>query len=73
MSERREFWTMFRYGGPEVICSKHWTIAAALRAAAACEKRGGNDHRILEVAEAVPYAPPSLPERNSLRRYRGRR
>jgi hypothetical protein len=59
---KREFWTLFRYGGPEVICSKHRSIAAALRAAAACERRGGADHRILEVVETVPYRRLSLRE-----------
>jgi hypothetical protein len=50
-----EFWTLFYYGSVETICSKHRSAAAALCAAAACEKRGGADHRIVEVTEAIPY------------------
>ena len=50
-----QFWTLFYYGSTETICSKHSSAAAALRAATSCEKNGGNDHRILEVHEAVPY------------------
>ncbi len=53
--KRSEFWTLFYYGSTEQICSKHKSVAAALKEAAACERSGENDHRIVEVIEAVPY------------------
>jgi hypothetical protein len=55
MRTRVQFWTMFYYGPTETICSKHASIRAALDAAARCERRGGADHRILQVTEEIPY------------------
>lgn len=46
-----QYWTLFYYGGSEVTCSKHRTFEAALRAAVTCERKGGADHRIVEVRE----------------------
>ena len=44
---------MFAYGtvGANTICSKHGTLLAAVRAARACERRGGALHKILKVQE----------------------
>jgi hypothetical protein len=52
---KHEWWTLFYYGGVEMICSTHRSANAAKRAAAACERRGGADHRIIEIVEAIPY------------------
>lgn len=57
---KREFWTLFYYGSNETICSKHSSSAAALRAAAKCERMGGSDHRVIEMVEVIPYRPPAL-------------
>jgi hypothetical protein len=62
---KTEFWTMYYYGSSEVICSQHKSFDAALRAAIACENRGGADHRILMVREALPYKPPLRPWRDA--------
>lgn len=55
----RQWWTMFlpggTYGGSERLCSKHASLEMAVKVATRCERRGGSDHRILEVVEAVPY------------------
>ena len=53
----RQFWTLFYYGGAEVICSKHKSLRAAKYTARQCEKRGGARHRIVEVREVQPYKP----------------
>ena len=46
---KKEFWSMFKYGSTDTICSKHKTLAAARKEAKACEKKGGTKHWILEV------------------------
>jgi hypothetical protein len=64
---KHEWWTLFWYGSVETICSKHRSAAGALRAAAACERRGGADHRIVEIVEAIPYRSPSASARAAIK------
>ena len=54
--ERKEYWALFVYGVNDTICSKHKTYRAAVKAATACEKRCGANHRIVEVTVKKPYA-----------------
>lgn len=52
-----EYWTMYSYGSPwSTICSKHRTMAAAVRAARRCESNGGAKHKILFVKDVTPPA-----------------
>lgn len=43
------YWTMFRYGGNDTICTKHTSLREAHRSAKRCEKRGGAPHWIVRV------------------------
>jgi hypothetical protein len=55
--KRAQFWTMFTYG-VEQVCSVHRSQRAAFRAAAKCENRLGEGHRVVAVLEVVPYYKP---------------
>ncbi len=46
-----EYWTVFPYGTPFTLCSRHRSLQAAEKAARKCEKAGGNHHRIMHVSE----------------------
>lgn len=46
--------TRFRYGDAIALCSTHKSLAAAKRAARACEKRGGAKHEIVKVLAIWP-------------------
>lgn len=55
-----EFWTLFG-GKCEVICSKHKSLTAAIRAATACEKRSGLRRRIVGVVTVQEgWQPPRM-------------
>lgn len=54
---RSEFWSMFKIGKHEMVCSKHRSITAAIAAASRCERAGHRDHRIVEASENIPYVP----------------
>ena len=47
----QKFCTVFWYGSTRTICSTHRTMKAAIKAALACEKRGGAKHTIWIVRE----------------------
>jgi len=51
-----EYWTMFKYGSVDTICSKHKTLEAARLAASKCEKRGGAKHWIIRAVK-IPVKP----------------
>jgi hypothetical protein len=52
--QRKGFWlTVFAYGSSTSVCSRHSSKAAAIKAALACEKRGGAfEHRLWFVRES---------------------
>lgn len=50
MKESGRYWTVWYFGAWQ-LCSQHQTAKAALRAAAKCERVGGNRHRIFFVRE----------------------
>jgi hypothetical protein len=52
---KTEYWTLYRYGESEVICSKHKSYIRAILAIDKCENRGGARHRVVEVNEVHPY------------------
>lgn len=49
------YWTLFKYGDGETICSKHRNFHEAVMAAEKCERRGGAPHRIVQVQEWRGY------------------
>jgi hypothetical protein len=51
------YWTMWDRGGEFVRCSEHTSLAAAEKAAAACEKRGGARHFIVRVEDPALARP----------------
>jgi len=51
------------WGGTDTICSVHKTAQAALRAAKACERRGGAYHDIFKVTPVKRDG--NLPDRKS--------
>lgn len=52
---RVEYLTIFNYGGSLMICSRHRSLAAAKRAACACEDRGGNKHEIVKQSKVIGW------------------
>jgi len=52
--KKQRFWTIFFYGDAVMLCSKHDSIPAAVKAAKACQKKGGAPHRILAVRDVTP-------------------
>lgn len=56
-TDKKRFWSVFLYGDAVMLCSKHDSIPAALRAAKRCRKQGGAPHRVLMVKDVTP---PSL-------------
>ena len=57
--------TRYPYGDVMALCSSHRTLAAAKRAAKACERRGGAKHEIVKVVAVWPIKwPRSEPPTN---------
>ncbi len=51
MASRKQYWALW---GGETPCSKHDTLAAALKAATQCEQVAGHPHTIVEVVFLTP-------------------